>query len=317
MNVLESVWPWIVDHALATIGLVVALAVVLALILRPRSRPSAPASTATPARKPGRLNERLEEVEREILGEVPAPSPEPPPAPAPAPAQADRARSSAPAAAGPAGSVLAEPESEAAPGGGYQPAVTGHARSLEIEAGRLAYQIPRRMWLGARETVEVRLGTLDAQGIMDGFTGSSDVRTEDAPIVETMSVTLVCEPGTFEIEARSDKDQLVKPDLVKGTPFHKHDFAKWTWLVTPLARGDQTLFVKVSAAIRDSRGLPVTSSLPDKVFPVTVRVHLVGATFGAIRRFAPGIVWAVVTTLVGIFTRDYWWPALKQWLGLG
>lgn len=173
------------------------------------------------------------------------------------------------------------------------------------------------MWLGARETVEVRLGTLDAQGIMDGFTGSSDVRTEDTPIVETMSVTLVCEPGTFEIEARSDKDQLVKPDLVKGTPFHKHDFAKWTWLVTPLARGDQTLFVKVSAAIRDSRGLPVTSSLPDKVFPVTVRVHLVGATFGAIRRFAPGIVWAVVTTLVGIFTRDYWWPALKQWLGLG
>lgn len=315
MNVLESVWPWIADHALIAIGIVVALLAAFAFSLRRKPWRSAPATTATTTRKPGRLNDRLEEVEREILGE--APPPPAAPAPSPPPVQADRARRPAPAAASPAGAVLAEPETEAAHGGGYQPAEAGQAGSLEIEAGRLAYQIPRRMWLGVRETVEVRLGRLDAQGLMDGFSGTGDVRTEDTPIVETMSVSLVCEPGTFEIEARSDKDQLVKPDHVRGTPFHKDDFAKWTWLVTPLARGDHTLFVKVSAALRDSRGLPVTSSLPDKVFPVTVRVHLVRATFGAIRRFAPGIVWAIVTTLVGIFTRDYWWPALKHWLGLG
>ena len=171
------------------------------------------------------------------------------------------------------------------------------------------------MWLGVRETVEVRLGRLEAQGLMQGFIGSGDVRTENAPIVETMSVSLVCEPGAFEIEPRSERDQLVKPDLVKGTPFHKDDFGRWVWLVTPLQRGEHTLLVKVSAAIRDSRGLPTTSSLPDKIIAVTVRVHLARATVGAIVRLAPGIAWAVVTALVGVFTKDYWWPAIRNWLG--
>jgi hypothetical protein len=76
-------------------------------------------------------------------------------------------------------------------------------------------------------------------------------------------VSLACEPGTFDIESRSERDQLVKPDLVKGTAFHNDDFAKWVWLVTPRERGEHTLLVKVSAAIKDSRGLPSRAALPD------------------------------------------------------
>jgi hypothetical protein len=127
-----------------------------------------------------------------------------------------------------------------------------------------------------------------------------------------MSVSLACQPGTFDIDALSKETQLVKPDLVKGTAFHQQDFARWIWVVTPRLSGKHTLFVKVSAAIKDSRGLPTTSSLPDKIIAVTVRVDLVRATTTAFWRVAPGLAWAVATTLVGIFTKDYWWPYVKD-----
>jgi tetratricopeptide (TPR) repeat protein len=184
--------------------------------------------------------------------------------------------------------------------------------ALAIEAGRLAYQIPDRMWVGVQETVEVRLGAVIAKEIMQGFVGRGDVKLEHVPIVETMSVSLVCEPGTFDIDPRSKETQLVKPDLVKGTAFHQDDFARWKWVVTPRQSGEHTLLVKVSAAIRDSRGLPTTSSLPDKIIAVTVRVHLVRAVTGAFWRVAPGLTWAVATTLVGIFTHEYWWPYVRD-----
>jgi hypothetical protein len=184
--------------------------------------------------------------------------------------------------------------------------------ALAIEAGRLAYQIPTRMWVGVQETVEVRLGAVIAKEIMEGFVGRGDVKLEHVPIVETMSVSLACQPGTFDIDALSKETQLVKPDLVKGTAFHQQDFARWIWVVTPRLSGKHTLFVKVSAAIKDSRGLPTTSSLPDKIIAVTVRVDLVRATTTAFWRVAPGLAWAVATTLVGIFTKDYWWPYVKD-----
>ena len=190
-------------------------------------------------------------------------------------------------------------------------------RALEIDAGRLAYQIPKRMWLQLQETVEVRLGRSQARGLTQGFGGRGEVRTEDIPIVETMSVSLACEPGAFDVVPRSEKDQLVKPDLVLGTPFHSNDFGRWVWLVTPRQKGEHTLLVKISAAMRDSRGLPTTSSLPDKTFAVTVRVQLLRAAAGALARAAPGLAWAVVTALVGVFTKDYWWPAIRNMIGMG
>ena len=97
--------------------------------------------------------------------------------------------------------------------------------ALEVEAGRLAYQIPEGMWVGVQETVEVRLGAVIANQIMQEFVGRGDVKLEHVPIVETMSVSLVSDPGEFDIVPRSKEVQLVKPDLVKGTAFHQDDFA--------------------------------------------------------------------------------------------
>lgn len=187
---------------------------------------------------------------------------------------------------------------------------------LECEAGRLAYQVPNRMWRGVEERVQVQLGRTEAQGIMMGFMGRGEVKSEELPIVETMSVSLLCERGAFQILSMSPADQLVKPDLLKGTPFHIDDFGKWVWLVTPKERGAHKLFVKVAAALKDSRGLPTTSSLPDKIFEVRVRVQVMRSILNAFWGAVPSLLWVIVTTLVGIFTKDYWWPFVRDFIGL-
>ncbi len=256
----------------------------------------------------GDLAEALPPLEDERY----ARAPEEPPAPAPATARLDldsERLSAARRRAQPEAPLL---ERRAGP----KPREKVDAkRALEIDAGRLAYQIAQRMWVNVPETVEVRLGRTQAQGLTQGFGGPGEVRTEDIPIVETMSVTLLCEPGAFDIEARSEKDQLVKPDLVLGTAFHSNDFGRWVWLVTPRRTGQQTLLVKVSAAIRDSRGLPTTSSLPDRTIAVSVRVQLMRTVVSALARAAPKLAWVVVTTIVGILTKDYWWPAIRRLIG--
>jgi hypothetical membrane protein len=61
--------------------------------------------------------------------------------------------------------------------------------------------------------------------------------------------------------------------------------------------------------------LPTISSLPDKIIAVTVQVHLARAAVGVIRYMAPLILSGVITALVGVFTKDYWWPAVRSWLG--
>jgi tetratricopeptide repeat protein len=285
--------------------------------------PPGAAGEAEPAKRDAPPADRAET-------ELPGPVPAAPPASRPLPPPAAPARPRMPEAA--------DVDRPSAARSRAKPAETEHAsfaserragpilrekvdakRALEIDAGRLAYQIPQRMWVDIPETVEVRLGRAQAQGLTQGFGGRGEVKTEDIPIVETMSVTLLCEPGAFDIQARSEKDQLVKPDLVLGTAFHSDDFGRWVWLVTPRRRGEHTLLVKVSAAIRDSRGLPTTSSLPDKTFAVSVRVQLLRAMIAAIAGAVPKLVWVALTTvvgsIVGILTKDYWWPAIRRLLG--
>jgi Tetratricopeptide repeat len=280
--------------------------------LRGYALTAGPPDEASGAEAPGEAVAEDRKAEPTV-GAASRPAPQPPPA-APAPRARDDDRPST-------SRRRAEPEAPSAQAerrAGPKPREKVDAKqALEIDAGRLAFQIPGRMWLDVQETVEVRLGRKDVRGLAEGFGGRGEVRTEDIPIVETMSVSLLCEPSAFDIVPRSEKDQLVKPDLVLGTPLHSADFGRWVWLVTPRQRGDHKLLVKVSAAIRDSRGLPTTSSLPDRTFAVIVRVQIVRMAVSALLRAAPGLAWAVATTLVGIFTKDYWWPAIRQLIGWG
>lgn len=193
--------------------------------------------------------------------------------------------------------------------------------ALEVEAGRLTHRIPDKMWLGVEEVVEVRLGRAAATGLATGLLGSGKLTSEELPIVESMSVVLQAAPGAFEIEARAPDQQLVKRDVLAGTGLEGNDFGRWIWHVTPRKLGAQQLVVQVSATVRDSRGVPASVALPDKSFPVAVAVSVRSSASRFVKWAVPGLTLAVLTGIVGGFTRDYWWPALSEllkswgWLG--
>lgn len=198
------------------------------------------------------------------------------------------------------------------------PAGSEATNALEIEAGRLVHKIPAKMWVGEQETVEVRLGRLATPDLSKGLEGRGSLTTEDIPIVETMSVSLYGGSGAFTIERQSETSQLVMSNVIKGTPLETEDFGRWVWLVTPRKTGTHQLFVKVSAALKDSRGVPTTTKLPDKEFKVAVSIHTGKTTVAVIKRSLPTLILAGLGGLVAAFTRDVWWPKLYALLkGLG
>ncbi len=193
--------------------------------------------------------------------------------------------------------------------------------ALALQAGRLVHKIPQKMWVGEKETVEVRLGRAEAEKLTHGLVGRGALSSHDVPILETMSVSLYARGGAFEIERQSETTQLVAGEQLKGTPFEQADYGRWIWLVTPRKSGAHLLFVKVSASLKDSRGLPTSASLPDREFPVSVSVNAGKTTVLLLRRGLIGIGGAVGAGLLGSITQELWWPRLKEllhawgWLG--
>lgn len=191
---------------------------------------------------------------------------------------------------------------------------TKEGKALEVEAGKLVHKIPNKMWLGEPETVEVRLGREAAAGLASGLVGRGALTEENIPIVETMSVSLYARGGAFEIERQSETTQLVKTDALKGTAFEGTDFGRWTWLVTPKKTGAQQLCVKVSAGLKDSRGVPTTATLPDREFAVSVSVHAGKETMKVLGRVLGVGGGAIAAALIGAMTQDLWWPKVKALL---
>jgi hypothetical protein len=186
--------------------------------------------------------------------------------------------------------------------------------AVEAEAGRLAHKIPDRMWVGEPELVEVRLGREDASGLITGISGRGSLTTADIPIVETMSIALISSPGAFDIERQSETTQLVMNDVIAGSAFGKEEFGCWTWLVTPKKAGAHQLILKVSAGLKDSRGVPTSARLPDREFKVAVSVNARKATTRFLRRSAIALGGAIGAALLGKITQELWWPKIKALL---
>jgi hypothetical protein len=82
-----------------------------------------------------------------------------------------------------------------------------------------------------------------------------------------MSIRLRAPDGGFRIETASPETQWVENRLgVLG-----EDYAAWTWVVTPTARGDKRLQVIVAARMVGTDGLAAESVLPEQTVEVVVR----------------------------------------------
>ena len=122
----------------------------------------------------------------------------------------------------------------------------------------------------------------------------------------------------FNIEARSPETQLVKNDVLKGSPLEGlvANFGQWIWTVTPKVRGSHPLELNISASVRDARGLPASATLPNQTIPIEVAISLTVTSRRLLWWILSAGVSGAATTLVGVITRDYWWPVLKSWLSL-
>lgn len=199
-----------------------------------------------------------------------------------------------------------------APAGGRR-----QAGPVEVDAvtGTLVHKIPNIMRIARPETIEVRVGGKDVAELALALQGSGDLVTHDLPIVETMTVTLDGPLDAFDIIARSEATQLVRPNKIVMQALGSRPYAAWEWSVTPLRPGRHELRLKVAATVRDSRDIHATVALRDKHFPVIVSVDY-GRTAGSLVMRA--LAWLIVTigaALLGIYTQEIWWPVVKGFLG--
>jgi hypothetical protein len=199
-----------------------------------------------------------------------------------------------------------------------QPAPAAAASDvLRAERGKLVEKIPRTMYVGVREIIEVRLG-LPTEDLTAGLAGGGVLTEHGVWMVETMSIKLLSTDGAFDIEARSPETQLVKKDVLKGTPLEAlvANFGQWIWTVMPKQRGSHPLELSISASVRDASGLPGSATLPNQTIPIEVAVSLTVTSRRLFWWILSAAASSAVATVVGAVTRDYWWPILKQWLSL-
>jgi hypothetical protein len=217
------------------------------------------------------------------------------------------------------GALAGAPAKPAAPQPKLEQPAPGAAASdiLKAERGKLVEKIPRTMYVGVREIIEVRLG-LPTEDLTKGLAGGGVLTEHGIWMVETMSIKLLSPDGAFDIEARSPETQLVKKDVLKGSPLEAlvSNFGQWIWTVMPKQRGSHALELSIAASVRDASGLPGNATLPNQTIPIEVAVGLTVTSGRLFWWLLSAAASSAVATLVGAITRDYWWPILKQWLPL-
>jgi hypothetical protein len=178
--------------------------------------------------------------------------------------------------------------------------------AVDKQAGRLAHKIPDAMRVEITEGVEVRLSQAHQEVVRR-------LRTEELPIVETMTVNLYGAPDAFNIVALSRETQLVIGGMISSR-FQEQRFGRWQWHVTPKKTGTHKLLMKVSADLSDSRGVPTSESCQDRVFEVWVRMNYARASIRVLKWAATGTAGMLLAGLIGAYTQDVWWPKVKALL---
>ena len=153
--------------------------------------------------------------------------------------------------------------------------------------GQLIHSIPRRMRVGALETVEVRIP-----------------RRQGA---DAITVRLRAPAGGFLIFPLSP--ETCWTDEAKGAG---EDHASWRWSLMPQRRGKARLLLIIAAQTLDANGMTAEAALPDQVIKVHVRVNF-GRT---VRKVAGWGLLILAGCALNAWGRELYPPALEAvgWL---
>ncbi|MFT3732993.1 MAG: Clp protease N-terminal domain-containing protein [Hyphomicrobium sp.] len=144
------------------------------------------------------------------------------------------------------------------------------AKSVNVEAGQLAENIPRAMRVGKTVRAEVRIAKASIKSMTEGMDGGGQVWQHPIAITRAMSVRLRAPDGGFFIESASPETQWIESNL----GYSSDDFASWRFLITPQSRGWSDLQIIVSARTIGADGVAAETALPDQIVEVKVRANL-------------------------------------------
>jgi hypothetical protein len=148
--------------------------------------------------------------------------------------------------------------------------------------GQFIHNIPRRMRVGALETVEVRIPR--CQG-------------DDA-----ITVLLRAPEGGFLIDPLSPETCWTTEAKGDG-----NEYASWRWSMTPQRRGKVPLRLIISARTLDANGMTAEAALPDQVIMVSVR----GDHGRTARRVAGWGLLMLTGGALNAWSRELYPPALE------
>jgi len=145
--------------------------------------------------------------------------------------------------------------------------------------GRFVYNVPDYMKQGLTERVEARLSDQDISSdeLIRDLKGIGVPRIEKIDISRIMKVSLLGDGGKFDIHSLSTEEQIVSG----------RDYSQWSWSVTPLSYGEQTLHFKISATIK-------LEGIGEKAIDIPVLDKKVNVTISPtfiIKSTAQGISW--------------------------
>ena len=149
---------------------------------------------------------------------------------------------------------------------GQRPA-TADDLGRAIDAGLLMLDVPAVLRLNVPTLVEFTLGAEYLTGAADPAVPQGTSGTAQA--IETLSISLLGDDQTFQIERKSERTQFVMRQL--ALPGEVEGFGRWKWVVTARSIGSYHVIVRISALLRDGHGVPSPVALPDR--RVTVRVE--------------------------------------------
>ena len=167
------------------------------------------------------------------------------------------------------------------------------------------------MRMGVPATAEVRVARGKVDGLLHALNGRDPNASPDAFLTRALSVRLRAAKGGFWIEPATPETQWV--ESVPGRA--EDDYITWRWTVVPRRRGRSRLTLTVSAHTAGRDGVAATTSPPDRVIDVSVRLNHLRRALRLMGWITAGLVGAALAR----FGPQYWplvSEAIKKTLGV-
>jgi hypothetical protein len=143
-----------------------------------------------------------------------------------------------------------------------QTSIRNDAELKKLSSGKVLFDTPHQMKVGASERVSVRIAKTITQDFFEGLIHTQESEIENIRTSRFMAVSL--KGDDFKVEALGNEEQIIEDN----------DFTQWDWKVVPLKSGNRKLWVSITIQVKAEneqarKTLPVLEKeIPVKINPM-------------------------------------------------